>query len=717
MNYFKYISIFISIFLANAIYGQVFYVSPTGTNNSTSGTLQSPWKTIHYAANSRKVVPGSVVYILGGTYNEKVVVGVSGSTAGYITFMPYANQKVIIDGTNSGTLFDIAANNYIRVSGLTFQNGSVGVSCGKNQIGIHHIEIDGNQFKNFTNPAIRVTDCNFSKVHHNLVDSACTNSWGECITFSGGEYIDVYNNTVTNGSPTNTQGGEGIDVKGSKFIRVYGNKVYNIPRKLGIYVDSFESLNSDIEVFNNEVYNCTSGIVLSSERGNDLRNVKVYNNIIRDITSGNGISIVDYNLTSYLAKNIIIENNTLIGKGISIDAPNGDGVIIRNNIIHNNNNPINIKSRPANLILTNNIGNLATRTELGTNGLNVDPLFVNGTVIPYDFKLKSTSPAINSGFHNNLAFDYNYKQRNVGANDIGAYEYNATTSYILPTNLTKPPFVTSVSSVVTGDFGVENKSGVVALSAMPRIDSINQNTSAVRFSKVNIPLGAKILNAYLKLYNFKTNFETFNCVKITAEDTANAPIIKSTAFNISSKVCTQAFATWNPFAVPSNAADTILTPSVDYLVDEIVSKPSWKSGNSITFLFRYYTTLKYGSKTSYAVDPFVTFDAYLPTQNKGAQLIVEYFLDTTTFITSTGRNQDNLIAFVKKDLNKLIIKSEDPFIGEVRLLNPMGQIIKSYNVSVESQLVELDIHGLNRGLYFVEVKMKNNVSVVKKVLI
>lgn len=690
-----------------AIYGQTFYVSNNGSD-ANPGTLQLPWKTISYAVSSSKVVPGSTVYIRAGVYYERVVLSRSGASTGYITFTAYPNEVPILDATglavNTKPLFDIADNSFIKIIGLSFRNAGIGVSGGND-----HIDIEYNQFNNFTNPAIRVLDCSFSEIHNNIVDAACTTSWGECITFSGCEYIDVYNNTVRNGT-TNKNGGEGIDVKGSKFIRVFGNKVYNLPAKLGIYIDSFESLNSYIQVFNNEVYNCVNGIVISSERGNDMLNIRVFNNIVHDLISGNGVSVVDYFSTAYLAQNIIIENNTLVGTGISIDASNGNNIVVRNNIIHDDSSPIKIVNRSSGLVLQNNLGNKATLSELGTNSIVADPLFVNSALKNYN--LQASSPAINSGFQNNLAFDYNSKQRNIGVNDIGACEYNAVTNYSIPVNETKPTFSTSISRVVSGAYAVEQKSGVVSLNLKPYIDSVNAKISAIRFNSVNIPQGAKVLNAYLKFYNFTSNFENFNCVKITSENTTNALPLSNTAFSVSSKTSTTRYSIWNPFSV--NSADTIFTPKVDYLIDEIVSKTSWVKGNAMTFLFRYYTTPKPGS--TYAVNPYMTFDAYLSAKSKGAELIIEYVDSSLTTISPVEIQGQNIYAFVRKDINKLFVKNENSFNGEITLINSLGYTIKCWNVSGNNELLQFDISGLKSGMYVLTVNERNRSLVAKVIL-
>ena len=88
---------------------------------------------------------------MGGTYNEKVTVNVSGTSGNYITFTNFANQDVTLDGTgvSGSTMLDISDKDYLIFSGLNIKN-----CIGNYSIGIlitgasHHIEIRDNKISN-----------------------------------------------------------------------------------------------------------------------------------------------------------------------------------------------------------------------------------------------------------------------------------------------------------------------------------------------------------------------------------------------------------------------------------------------------------------------------------------------------------------------------------------------------------------------------------------
>ncbi|HWE96270.1 MAG TPA: right-handed parallel beta-helix repeat-containing protein [Tepidisphaeraceae bacterium] len=84
-----------------------WYVATNGSDGN-AGTLSSPFSTIQHAANLAQ--PGDTVYVRGGVYHQSVTPPRSGTSSLPITFTPYNNEGVTIDGADPVTGWTKSAN-------------------------------------------------------------------------------------------------------------------------------------------------------------------------------------------------------------------------------------------------------------------------------------------------------------------------------------------------------------------------------------------------------------------------------------------------------------------------------------------------------------------------------------------------------------------------------------------------------------------------------
>ncbi len=592
----------------------VYYVSPSGSDANAGTNLSAPWKTVGKAVTN--LVAGQTAYLRVGTYSEKnLAVQHSGSPGNYITLAAYPGEQPIMDagGAASGGILDLNAQSYVQVSGIRFQNGFQGIINGYgsgNPSMSSQMLIQSNAFYNLASVAIGLNYISSSAIIGNLASNTVSSSYGECISIAFSEYVDIAYNEVKN-STTSTAGGEGLGIRG-KHLRIYGNVIHDLnpTQRPGIYIDAYGSINNDVQVFNNLVYNCHEGIILSSELGNRADNLSVYNNLVYDC-AGYNMGVMDWVSGTYLLNNVIFENNTLAQtvmtngpsfypQALDLYAPQGTNIVIRNNIFYNylSGNLITAAhgTPTAQVFKYSNLSSNGTTATIGTNSVLADPKFVNPAIRNY--RLQSSSPAINAGATNNLAFDLDFLNRPASNRcDIGAYEYGASTVATLPA-LIKPSFtaITNVISV-SGSDGYESN-GVVNLTSTGVVISYtnaasitNQTIAAVRFTNVAVPPGATIINAWIgfKLYqNRSENNASPITIQINAENAGNSPPLATSANNISSRSPTFNTAYWLPNW--GNAGDTKVTPSLDNLITEVIARSDWTNGDSMTFLFKYNNT-------------------------------------------------------------------------------------------------------------------------------
>jgi hypothetical protein len=434
-----------------------YYVSITGNDITGDGSLTHPWRTIQKAANM--VLAGDTVYVRGGTYFEEVrIQDKHGTNDSWITFMPYNNEVVIVDGRNIQTswghaIFRTTNASYIRITGFKLYNSArvgVWINTHANYIRIDNNEIyncSGNGIYTETYELYTITNIFFE---NNSVDYV-NNNWSgyggtssEGVSFRTVQYFTINNNRISR------CGKECIDVKqGSAYGTVHHNMIdtSSVPggfnedyNHVGIYCDGMSNRNHDIDIYNNYIYGSHGpGIVIGVEEPTgSLDNVCVYNNIV-NITwvSGAGIGIVNWGeIGGEPISDVFIYGNTVKTKShpaLSIGATNIQNIVVKNNIFTTEGYfTLSVWSYPQNatvLTLSHNLfyrfGGVAHNRWMdgedlswGDNSQIKDPFFTP------NFRVMNGSPAVDNGSVVPVSFDFDENDRPQGNGyDIGAYEF------------------------------------------------------------------------------------------------------------------------------------------------------------------------------------------------------------------------------------------------------------------------------------------------------
>lgn len=420
------------------------YVATTGDDNNP-GTEALPLATLQKAVDSAE--PGNVILVREGTYNQSVHFGSSNSgTAGqYITLAAYPGEEVILDGTGvtvpeaitiSGLI--LIESDYIRVSGFTVQD----VTGTDEEMGISteygsHLVIDNNHTIRTASAGIGLWHATSVIVRNNRVQDARTTGTQECLSVAGTTQFELSYNEVWN-TQTWSQECEGIDVKGgSSHGKVVKNVAHDLPHQC-FYVDGYSTHTHHIDLYANVAYNCSMGIVLTSEREALLEHVRVFDNLIHDNHFiGIGFPAWPGSLNTGSISNIEIFNNTIDNRrvpypgnptGLLFKYPSISDITVKNNIIATNGVAFTFETSVTNLVVDHNLIDADT-ISTGMPGfadphlVQGDPLFVDFAAD--DYHLSATSPAIDQGDPTvSLAFDLDAAARPQGAAiDIGAYEY------------------------------------------------------------------------------------------------------------------------------------------------------------------------------------------------------------------------------------------------------------------------------------------------------
>ncbi len=104
----------------------------------------------------------------------------------------------------------------------------------------------------------------------------------------------------------------------------------------------------------------------------------------------------------------------------------------------------------------------------------------------------------------------------------------------------------------------------------------------MRFRDLAIPRGATITSARIAFETDETDSGSA-ALLLRAQAIDDAPAFSSVDFDLSSRSTTTAEVTWNPPSWPT-LGEKRQTPDLSTLVQEVVDRPGWQSGNSLVFV-------------------------------------------------------------------------------------------------------------------------------------
>jgi len=215
------------------------FVSPDGSD-SNIGTENDPFRSISKAAEVAQV--GEHVLIKNGTYVESFYFEKSGTSSKPIIFS--AETGVIVEGLDSisylGAIIYIYNSHYVTFSGFHLKNSNW---FGINIENSSHVTIDSCFAENTEASGIRAYGSNNIIVNNNKIISAR-------ISMASVNTFQVIHNEVYESSVV----GDGINTNGrsSNGIVAYNEVHDNID--IGINVDSWNNLLTDIQVYGNILY-------------------------------------------------------------------------------------------------------------------------------------------------------------------------------------------------------------------------------------------------------------------------------------------------------------------------------------------------------------------------------------------------------------------------------------------------------------------------------
>lgn len=192
---------------------------------------------------------------------------------------------------------------------------------------------------------------------------------------------------------------------------------------------------------------------------------------------------------------------------------------------------------------------------------------------------------------------YNYNWTNIHS---GTFTLTATATdnsggvaTSAPVTITvQPPSPNSIirSISTAADDAEEFSNGTVTRSSyaleLSYYSSISRNQLiGLRFTNVTIPRAAVITRAYLQFSAIKPNFNA-STLTIQAENTGNASTFEIEPENLSSRHKTSESVIWSPpvWTVSDEKGEAQKSPDLSGIIQEVVNRTDWNTGNNITLL-------------------------------------------------------------------------------------------------------------------------------------
>jgi len=199
--------------------------------------------------------------------------------------------------------------------------------------------------------------------------------------------------------------------------------------------------------------------------------------------------------------------------------------------------------------------------------------------------------------------------------------------------------------------------------------SVRRASAFLRFTNVNIPQGATILNAYLVLPARYSNSSTTVNLKIYGNDVDNA--VAPTSYSEAEALVLTSGVEWNNVG-PWTQDSWYYSPSVVSIIQQIVNRAGWVSGNALMII------IKDNDSSGYAYRPIKTYD--YDGVNR-PRLTIEYTTDAIVepdpFEASISLNYEpeDIIVDAEAFSASLTLEGEVPNNGSANITLPSLSVI------------------------------------------
>ena len=245
-------------------------------------------------------------------------------------------------------------------------------------------------------------------------------------------------------------------------------------------------------------------------------------------------------------------------------------------------------------------------------------------------------------------------------------------------------------------------------------------TVGLRFQKLSIPPGAKIDSAYLLLFSHEgKSTEDVARITIVGDATDDAQTFTEDAL-IDARPQTGASVLWE-VAEEWEIYLPYRTPDLSSIVQEIIDRDGWETGNSIAFVLLGENQ---GPSDVENAREFESFENIADPEDGGdgqhhperVPRLIVYYSSGLTSVNSLRQNVQSLKVYPNPaGSGSVIVELENDRSARLRIFNQNGQLLRQ-QLTDAGQKVQLDVSELPNGLYYIQALQNEKIYLQKLIV-
>jgi hypothetical protein len=224
----------------------------------------------------------------------------------------------------------------------------------------------------------------------------------------------------------------------------------------------------------------------------------------------------------------------------------------------------------------------------------------------------------------------------------------------------------------------------------------------LRFSNINIPQGAIIVDARLS-WKASSTSDGLISINVAGQAGDNAPTFVASNDNINNRTRTASQIAWNS-DFPVLANEVVQITNLKSIVQEIVDRPGWSSGNALALFASGFTNTFYASESDFAPELTIAYvdsaNSFMPyivhVKEETLPLEYEFMTDKNPLVViSVGARSEANINIGYLGATSVCVAAADADYDELHIFNRFNganKVVGSFGGSTDIEAITLSLN-------------------------